>query len=110
MPPSEIRCLEVTAYRQGVSASGVLLLVALDLARRPDLRRSLVLAELAAGAALAQQVPTLVQLHLEVAQPRVFLGAVNGAGLHLFAQRVLLVDEGVDLLEQSGVVHGVSSC
>src|SRR3954464_15905371 len=81
--------------------------VTLDLAGRADLRALRVLAELATGSSLPQQVPALVQLHLQVTQQRVLLGAVDRAGLDLLAQGVLLVHQRPDLVQQSGVVHGL---
>ena len=75
-------------------ASRRLLDVALDLGRRAHLGAGRVLAELATGLALPQQVPTLVQLHLERLQPGALLGAVDLTGLGLLAQGMLLVSPG----------------
>src|SRR6476469_8840362 len=47
------------------------LLVALDDVRRPQLRVGRVLARRPAGPSLAEQVPALVQLDLELVEPRV---------------------------------------
>src|SRR4029078_2253644 len=107
MVVSRVLVLRRPAVRRQDTPPGYgLLAVALDLAGRPDVRALRVLAALTASPSLTQQVPALVQLDLELAQPRLLVGAGVPARLGLLAQRMLLVDEGVDLVKQSGVVHG----
>src|SRR5262249_36696535 len=83
-----------------------LLPVPLHLADRPRLRLLRVLAELPAGAALAQQVPALVERLLGRGQPGMLLRAGDLTGRELGAQLVLGLDEIVDVGQDLLIVHG----
>lgn len=82
--------------------------IVLDLARRPGVRLFGIPTELALRAALSEQVPALVQTHLQFAQPIVFLGTQSGRVRRLRPQRVLLGDQVVDPAENVLVVHQVT--
>src|SRR5512139_3835257 len=85
--------------RVGVGASTGSALVAFDGAHIAHARLGRVVAELALGSALAQEVPALVELlgHLLEA------GAVVGLGHAVGAQPALFVDESADMVEDAGV-------
>lgn len=68
-----------------------------------------VLTGLAQGAALAQQIPALVELNFEAAQSAVLLGLVDLAVLQLGAQFLLLGHKFVDLGENVGIFVRVRS-
>ncbi len=70
--------------------------VALDLVGGPHRGLGRVATGLAQGAALPQQVPALIELHLEMAQPGVFFGLADLTVLELLAKSLLLGDEFVD--------------
>src|SRR4029077_2371520 len=82
-----------------------LLAVVLDRALRAHLGDVGVLAELLLGPALAQQVPALVELDLEVGEPGAFVLVVDA---RLRAQLVLLLDQGGDVLQDRRIVHAHS--
>src|SRR6476619_4801495 len=85
-------------------ATALLLEVALDGRFRAHLRLVGVLVVLALGPALAQQVPALVQVGLEPADPGPLLvGVLLG-----LPKLVLLVDQRVDAAEDVGLVHADS--
>ena len=73
-------------------------LVALDGPGVTDLGGVGVLPELLLGLPLTEEVPALVQLDLQVAQPGMLLGRRDLVGGQLVAQGVLLVDEVGDAL------------
>ena len=81
-----------------------LLLVALDGGRWADVGRVRVRASLAQGAALAKQVPTLVEADLEGVQASMAVVA-QALTRTAFKQLVLLGDEFLDVLEQLRVGH-----
>jgi hypothetical protein len=83
------------------------LAVTLDLAEGAGPGLVGILAELGAGAALAEEVPALVELLLEGVQPGLLVGGEavpDGPG----AQRVLLGDQLVDPADDLAVVHDLS--
>ena len=79
-----------------------LLQVALDLGLAANLRLAGILPELAAGTALAQQVPALVEIPLDVSQAGALL---VGQWRPLFAQVVLLRDKFPHAIQDTSVVH-----
>src|SRR6185295_2965463 len=80
--------------------------VALDGAFGPDVGGVGVLAGVAAGSALAQQVPALVELDLDLVEAGLLvLVEAFAAGLAL--EGVLLFDQGTDTVEDLPVVHGL---
>ena len=83
--------------------------VALDFVGRPHLGLPRITTGLAQGPPLAQQIPALVECHLEGAQPLVLLGLVDLAVLQLGAQLLLLGDKLVDLIENVLILRHVSS-
>ena len=78
--------------------------VALDLVGRAHPGLTWVATRLAQSAALAQQIPALVELGLERAEPLVFLGLADLVVLEFGAQVLLLGDEFVDVCQ--GVALG----
>ena len=64
-----------------------------------------VLAGVAAGPALAEEVPALVELDLELAEPGL-LALVEAAAGGLALQGVLLLDQRADAVHDLLVVHG----
>src|SRR3954470_18404719 len=78
-----------------------LLQVALDSRLRPGLRLVGVLVVLALGPPLAEQVPALVQVGLELTDTGALLLGVLGG----LAELVLLVDQRVDAAEDVVLVH-----
>lgn len=70
--------------------------ITLDFALRPDAGLVGILTGLAERAALPQQVPSLVELHLEGTESTVFLGLVDLVVGKPGAQLLLLGDEFVD--------------
>src|SRR4051812_41585814 len=80
-----------------------LLLVALDDARRAGADRVGVLARVPAGPALAQQVPRLIKLDLELGQANGLVRAQCVRRLTL--ERVLLGNQIVDVLQDLAVIH-----
>jgi phytoene dehydrogenase-like protein len=87
------------------SRKAELLQVTLYLGHRAGCRLAGVLAELAPGAALAQQVPALVERLLGGSQPRALLGAGQLARGKLGAQIVLSLDQLINVAEDLLVVH-----
>src|SRR5512133_2040956 len=81
-----------------------LLQVALDRAPGPDPGAVGVLAGVPAGPALAQEVPALVELDLELAQPGL-LALVEPVPGGLALQAVLLLDQRADTVQHLLVVH-----
>lgn len=73
--------------------------VALDLVRRTHLGFARVAAGLPKSPALPQQIPALVELHLDGLEPTMLLGLVDLAVLKLGPQILLLGDQPVDLVE-----------
>ena len=61
---------------------------------------------LAAGAALGEQVPTLVELHLELVEAVALLRGKPGTDVRPF-ERVLLLHKLVDRVQQLSILHGV---
>ena len=92
------------AARNRLASSLRLLLEALDYGFRADLRLVRVLAELAPGSPLPQQVPELVELYLDLLELRVVVGR-HVAGFALFEQPVLLVHELADVIQHFSIVH-----
>ena len=84
--------------------------VALDLVGGPHRGLAGIATGLAQGTALPQQVPALIELDLEMAQPRVFLGLADLAVLELVAKRLLLGDELVDPRQCVGVLIHQPKC
>ena len=84
--------------------------VALDLARGPHLCVRRIAAALSQCPALPEQIPALVELHLDRLQAPVFLGFVDFVMLQLAAQLLLLGDEFVHLKEDVLVVGHASQC
>src|SRR5947209_4901999 len=80
----------------------LLLLVALDGLGIADVGLLGVFPELPAGPALAQEIPTLIELDLE----RVVALMVLGRAVGLLVELVLLVDEVLDMVKDALVVHG----
>lgn len=80
-----------------------LLEVVLDLVDRSHLRRGCVLAELALGLSLPQQIPALVELCFDLAPPRLPLVG----GLAVAGELMLFGDEFPDPYEDV-VIHGAS--
>src|SRR5204862_6508877 len=68
----------------------------------PRLRAVRVVAELPLGAALAQQVPALVELLADVLDALLVFAELRRIG----AQALFLVDQVVDVLEDRLVLHG----
>lgn len=83
--------------------------VALDLVGRPHLGLSWIAAGLAQRPSLPQQVPALVELDLQRAQPPLFLRLVDIALLHPGAQLLLLGDKLVHLIEDVLIFRHASS-
>src|SRR4051794_33953121 len=79
-----------------------LLLVALDGLGVADVGLLGVLSELPPGPALAQEVPTLVELDLE----RLIALMVLGRAVGPLVELVLFVDEVLDVVKDALVVHG----
>src|SRR5258708_25176243 len=79
--------------------------VVLDHAAGAHLRLVWVLAELASGPSLAQQIPALVQPRLQVVQARLFFGAQPVLLLCGPQERVLFVHHAVDVLQDLVVSH-----
>jgi hypothetical protein len=67
--------------------------VSLDLVCRPHARLIGILARFAERTALAQEVPALIELNLQGAQPSMFFRFVYLVVLQLLAERLLLGDE-----------------
>jgi hypothetical protein len=88
----------------GDPVSGILL-VPLDLADRTGCRLVRVLAELAAGPPLPQQIPALVERFFGGPQPLMLLRAAQLARGELLTERVLGLDEVPDLTQDLLVVH-----
>src|SRR5579859_7792332 len=82
-----------------------LLEVSLHFGRRPGLGRALVLAELAPGPALPEQVPALIESLLGGLQRRLLLAAGQLARGEPGSQRVLGLDQLIDAAENLLVVH-----
>jgi hypothetical protein len=86
--------------------------IALDFTLRSDTGLIGILTRFAQCPPLPQQVPALVELHLDPPEPSVFLGLVDLVVLQLGAEFVLLGDEFVDLRENVRVLrvrsHGPS--
>src|SRR4249919_1311289 len=82
-----------------------LLLIALDDVGGTHSAESGIEPCLATGAALAQQVPALIQTDLEVAQPPFVVLAERSAGRGLGLEVVLLFDQLVDLGDEV-FIHG----
>src|SRR5205807_7892258 len=82
-----------------------LLLVALDLSDRASCRLVRVLAELAAGPPLPQQVPALIEPFFGGPQPFALLRAAQLARGELLAELVLGLNEVPDLSQDLHVVH-----
>src|SRR5271163_4484474 len=95
----------MTASTSRGSATTCSAQVALDLAGGPYRGVARIAAGLAQRAALPQQVPTLVELDLEVAQPRVFVGRADVAVLQLLSKCLFLGDQVVDV--RQGVAVGL---
>jgi hypothetical protein len=87
--------------------AAALLQVALDRAFGADGGGVGVLAGVAAGAALAQQVPALVEGDLDLVEAGL-LGLVEAVAGGLALEGVLLLDQGADAAEDLPVVHGAS--
>src|SRR5215203_316118 len=85
-----------------------LLQVALDRALGADVGGVGVLAGVATGPALAQQVPALVELDLDVVEAGLLVLVEAFAG-GLALEGVLLFDQGADAVENLPVVHGAHS-
>jgi hypothetical protein len=83
-----------------------LLQVTLDRALRADVGGVGVLAGVAAGAALAEEVPALVELDLDLVEAGLLVVVEAFAGGLAF-EGVLLLDEGADAVEDLLVVHGL---
>jgi hypothetical protein len=83
-----------------------LLPVALDLAGRPNGDDLRVLVVVTGCAPAAQQIPGLVQLDLELTQPRVLSVRAHGAVLNASAKRVLFLDELGNVFLNRPVLHG----
>jgi len=82
-----------------------LLLVVLDDFGVPQLRLGGILSGVPAGPALSEEVPALVQLHLELLEAgSVLVGKLRRGVSSL--ELVLLGDETVDLFHDLAVVHG----
>jgi Family of unknown function (DUF5996) len=62
-------------------------------------------AELAAGAALLEQIPTLVQRHLEAVQARLVIVAQTVVFFAFLIESVLIIHELPDLLKNRAIVH-----
>ena len=95
--------LQAAARRNGVPLYHWVYIV--DLASRPRRRLVRVLAELAAGPPLPQQVPALVQRLLGGPQPLALLLAGQLAGRELPTELMLGVDQLVDVSHDLLVVH-----
>jgi hypothetical protein len=83
----------------------LLLFVALDDLRVPDLRAIGVLSELAPRPPLPQEIPALVELDLERLMALVILGRM----VALAVESMLLVDEVLNTMQNALVVHGTSA-
>src|SRR5581483_2734678 len=91
----------------GVDRSGALLLVSLDDLRRPGAGGARVETRLAQRAALAQQVPALVERDLQGLQPSPFVVGRGPARLSL-PELMLLGDELLDRPLDLPIVHHTS--
>src|SRR5579859_4119914 len=100
-PPRRSPCRAGRPLRRGPA----LLEVSLHLGRRPGLGRALVLAELAPGPALPEQVPALIESLLGGLQRRLLLAAGQLARGEPGSQRVLGLDQLIDAAENLLVVH-----
>ncbi len=85
----------------------LLLHVALNLRDRPGRAATWILAELAAGATLSQQIPVLVELLFRAAELLLLLICRQFAGRKPGAQIVLGLDEVIYVAQDVLVVHGV---
>jgi hypothetical protein len=83
-----------------------LLPVALDLAGRPHGDTIGILVVVTGRPPTAQEIPGLVKLNLELAQPRVFGVRAHGAVLNASAERVLFLDELGNVFLNRPVLHG----
>jgi hypothetical protein len=83
-----------------------LLQVTLDRALRADVGGVGVLAGVAAGSALAEEVPALVELDFDLVEAGLLVVVEAFAGGLAF-EDVLLLDEGADAVEDLLVVHGL---
>jgi hypothetical protein len=81
--------------------------VALDRALVAYRRIVGILVKLAAGSALAKQIPAAVQLYLDAGQALVRIR--RSSLLVESLERVLLLDQLLDLAEDAFIVHGCSS-
>jgi hypothetical protein len=91
-------------------AEGVLssLLVVLDFRDRTRGRTVGVLPGVLAGAALAEQVPALIECYLDPTELVAFLAGGQFAGLDPVPQLMLAGDEGLDLRERVWLIHHIS--
>lgn len=81
--------------------------VALDDVGPPGVGRVGILAELALGATLAQQVPAAIQLDLDPGQPRMLVRGGDLTVGETLTKGMLFVDEAADVLgERSVIGHG----
>ena len=99
-PPHPVR-----AWARTPSQAQVLLQVALDRALGADGGGVGVLAGVAAGPALAQQIPALVEGDLDLVEAGL-LGLAEAFAGGLALEAVLLLDQGADAVEDLPVVHG----
>lgn len=95
----------VTGGRHGIPRQELLLEVALDLAGRSSRGVVGVLAELLLRAALTQQVPALVEGHLDLLHLGLLFLAAQLAALSQLAQLVLPVDQRLHPAEDLFVAH-----
>jgi hypothetical protein len=96
----------VVMFRHMIEMLGALLLVPLDRPRPPHRRTVGVLAGVASGSTLAEQVPALVELHLEVCEPAPLLCAEGAPTDVSLLEAMLLVDKGVDAFDDLVILHG----
>jgi NTP pyrophosphatase (non-canonical NTP hydrolase) len=115
MPPNAAACRRMPPPRPAARAPGVhgrnagrgLLLVVLHDVGGADVGIVGVEAGRAASPALTQQVPALVELHLEGVEAGLGLGVETGAACGRALQGVLFGDQGRDPVEELAVVHAV---
>ncbi len=103
-----VRADAAPGVRRGLSGARALLAVVLDRARVADLRAVRVDPGVAARAALAEEVPAAVELDRDLLEPAAVAGErvlVGGVVLLAAQEAVLLVDEGLDAVQDGLVGH-----
>src|SRR5579863_2215669 len=90
-------------------ADKILLLVMLDNRGIAGFGLLRVQAEFAAGAALAQQIPALIEMYFKLVHSRLLVFIQSSLGLGLPHQRVFLVYQTADCMHNVLVSHGVLS-